>query len=51
MKLLIGTNMFHFILINNLQSTITYVIIDSHALKWNKLLYWNNVEEHIQFQL
>ena len=41
MKLLIGTNMFHFILINNLQSTITYVIIDSHAL--NK----NNIKMHI----
>ena len=33
------------------KSTFTYVIIDSHALNWNKLVNWNDIEELIQFQL
>ena len=27
------------------------VIIYSHAVNWNKLVSWNDMEEHIEFQL
>ena len=26
-------------------SSFIYVIVDSHALNWNKLVNWNNMEE------
>ena len=37
--------------LRELESNITYVKVDSHALNWNKLVNWNKMEEHIQFQL
>ena len=33
------------------ETTVIYVIVDSHALNWNKMVNWNNLEKYIQFQL
>ena len=32
------------------ESTIIKVIVESHALNWNKLVNWNSLKEHIYFQ-
>ena len=29
--------------------TIDYVIIDLHALNWNRAVNWYNLEKHIHF--
>ena len=36
---------------STLESTIAKVIVKSCALIWNKMVNWNDMEEHIQFQL
>ena len=41
-------NLFQF---NICESIIIYIIVDSHALNWNKLVNWNDMEDCIQFQL
>ena len=30
--------------------TITYVMVNSHAINWNKLVKWNDIEEYTWFQ-
>ena len=45
----------HILAINHLfqlkyTSIIKYVILDSHALNWNKMVNLNSMEEYIQFQ-
>ena len=42
------TSLFQF---STCESTIANVIVGLHALNWNKLVNWNNMEEQIQFQL
>ena len=32
---------------NTRESTLNYIIVDSHALNWNKFVKWNNIEEDI----
>ena len=42
------TNLLQF---STCESTVTYVIVDSHAQNWNNVVNWNDMEEGIPFQL
>ena len=47
---------FHVIQINQFvliycMSTIPLVMVDLQTLDWNKLVNWNDMKEHIPFQL
>ena len=33
------------------ESTVIQVMVDSRALNWNKVVNWNDMKEHIPFQI
>ena len=36
---------------HSVKENVSKVMVDSRARNWNKLVNWNNMEEHILFQL